>query len=385
MHVLVLPSWYSTLDAPWSGIFFRNQAIALAQAGVRLGVAFVEPRSLGSLSPSKLRESHFQVACSTERDVTTLRMMGWNTLGQTVAGARIWCALSERLVKAYVHRFGVPDVLHAHAALWAGRVAVRMGQTLSRPCVVTEHSSQVLLGVLGVIERREAARVYREADAVLAVSETLLTAVNSITETHVGRVVPNPVDFEFFTLPPVPRRREPFTFISVCNLVGGKRVDQLIRAFARVSQTCVGVRLVIVGAGVEAGDLRRLAQECGVEPQVEFTGGLPREEVRQRMWSANALVLPSAFETFGVVLVEALATGIPVVATRCGGPEEVVETGLGLLVERNNDEDLAEAMLSMTGQSYPEGRLRDRVMARFSFENVAQQLLNVYATLERQS
>ena len=78
--------------------------------------------------------------------MTTLRMKGWNTLGQTVTGARLWAALSERLVSTYVRRFGTPDVLHAHAALWAGRVAVRMGRTLSRPCVVTEHSSLVLLG-----------------------------------------------------------------------------------------------------------------------------------------------------------------------------------------------------------------------------------------------
>ena len=102
------------------------------------------------------------------------------------------------------------------------------------------------------------------------------------------------------------------------------------------------------------------------------------------MWSANTLVLPSTFETFGVVLVEALATGIPVVATRCGGPEEVIETGLGLLVERDNEEELAEAMVIMTSQSYPDCMLRDRVMSRFSFENVAQQLLDVYATVEIQ-
>lgn len=384
LHVLVLPSWYSTPESPWNGIFFESQAVALAQAGARVGVAFVEPRSLRSLSPSRLRESHFQIACSAERGVSTLRMKGWNTLGQTVAGAQVWCALSERLVKEYVHRFGVPDVLHAHAALWAGRVAVRMGQRLLRPCVVTEHSSQMLLGVLGRQERREAASVYRKADAVLAVSQTLLAAVGSVAGVRLGRVVPNTVDFEFFTLPTVPRRREPFTFLSVCSLLPGKRVDRLIRAFARVSRTCPGVRLVIVGAGVEARDLRRLAEASGVAPQVEFTGALSREGVREHMWSANTLVLPSTFETFGVVLVEALATGIPVVATRCGGPEEIIETGLGLLVERDNEEELAEAMGIMTGQSYPERMLRDRVMSRFSFENIAQQLLDVYATVQMQ-
>jgi glycosyltransferase involved in cell wall biosynthesis len=303
-------------------------------------------------------------------------------LAQTTAGANVWCALSERLVKTYVDRFGAPDVLHAHAALWAGRVAIRMGRTLMRPCVVTEHSSQILRGALDTHERREAARVYRQADAVLAVSETLLAAVGSVAGAPLGQVVPNAVDFKFFTVPKAPRPREPFTFLSVSNLVGGKRVDRVIRALAQVSRTCSGVRLVVVGAGVEAGDLRRLAHECGVAPQIEFTGSLSREGVRERMWSANALVLPSAFETFGVVLVEALATGIPVIATRCGGPEDVVQSGMGALVECDDEDGLAEAMADMTGQTYSESALRDRVLSRFSLESVAQQLLDVYAALE---
>jgi glycosyltransferase involved in cell wall biosynthesis len=257
-----------------------------------------------------------------------------------------------------------------------------MGRKLGRPCVVTEHSSGIARGILGPAERREAARVYGEADAVLAVSRPLLAAVGSVAGAPLGRVVPNTVDFEFFTVPTIPRQKAPFTFLSVCNLVGPKRVDQLIRAFARVSRTCPGARLVIVGGGVEEGHLRRLVHECSVAPQVEFTGALSREGVRERMWSANALVLASALETFGVVLVEALATGIPVIATRCGGPEEIVEEGLGLLVDRDNEDGLVEAMVTITGQSYPDRILRDRARSRFSFESVAHQLLDVYASLQ---
>jgi glycosyltransferase involved in cell wall biosynthesis len=311
-------------------------------------------------------------------------MRGWNTLGQTIAGAKVWCALSEQLVKAYVRRFGLPDVLHAHAALWGGRVAVRMARKLSRPSVVTEHSSLIMRGLLGAHERREAARVYQQAGAVLAVSESLRAAVSSIAGSPVGGVVPNTVDFEFFTAPPVSRRRDPFTFLSVCKLVSGKQVDQLVRAFARVARILPAARLVVVGSGVEAENLQRLARQSGVASRVEFTGDLSREAVRTRMWAANTLVLSSTSETFGVVLVEALATGMPVISTRCGGPEEIVEADLGLLVERDNEEALTEAMLSMTARCYSEQKLRDRAMSRFSFETVARQLFQVYATLTTQ-
>lgn len=382
MHVLVLPSWYSTPEVPWTGIFFENQAVALARAGARVGVAFVEPRGLRNLSPANLRESHFQMVSSEDRGVTLLRMKGWNTMMQTVAGAKIWAALSNRLVAHYVRRFGVPDIIHAQAALWAGRVALRLARTLARPCVVTEHSSAVMRGALKPGERREVARIYRQADAVLAVSRALQEAVDGLAGRQRGPVVPNAVDFEFFNLPAAPRRREPFTYLCVCNLVTNKQVDRLIGAFARASLRCPDSSLIIVGDGPDADRLRRLADQSAVARHIEFAGGLSPEGVRARLWTANALVLPSAFETFGVVLVEALATGIPVISTRCGGPEDIVEPGLGLLVEQDDDEALAEAMVAVTTRAYSEDELRRRAMTRFSFESVARTLLGIYRSLE---
>ncbi len=381
MHVLFLPSWYRTAELPWSGIFFENQALALAQAGVRVGVVYVERRSLRSMSLPHLRESHFQTTQSSALNVTTLRMKGWNTLGQTETGARLWAALSQRLATAYIARFGVPDVIHAHAALWAGRVAVRTARRVSRPCVVTEHSSQIMRGDLRPSERREVARTYREADAVLAVSTRLMAAVRSIAPLRTSRVVPNAIDFDFFSLPMTPRSTTPFTLISVSNLVMGKRVDALLKAFARASRTQPGLRLIVVGDGADADALVRLAHDLGVAAQVEFTGGLPPVGVREKLWKANALIMPSAFETFGVVLVEALATGIPVVATRCGGPEDIVDENVGLLVEPDNEAALARAMLTVANRSYSSNDLRNRVMDRYSFGHVARELLRVYTSV----
>jgi glycosyltransferase involved in cell wall biosynthesis len=381
MHILMLPSWYHTPERPWHGRFFENQAVALARAGARVGVAFVEMRSLRTLSGGALRQSHFQITSSEDRGVTSLRVKGWNPAAQTTTGAKFWALLSERLVLTYARRLGAPDIIHAQSALWAGRVAVRMGRKLSRPSVVTEHSSAVLRGALRSSERAEAAVVYRAADAVLAVSRVLATAVDAVSGAPRCRVVPNPVDFEFFTLPPALRKREPFTFLCVCDLFGHKRVDQLIRAFAQVSAACTGVRLVIVGSGPDGHFLAALAHECGVAPHVEFTGGLPAAAVREQMWKANVLVQPSAFETFGVVLVEALATGIPVISTRSGGPADIVEPDLGWLIDVGDEGGLAKAMVDATRGQVSERHLRDRARSRFSFENVAKDLFNVYADL----
>ena len=381
-HVLMLPSWYHTPDRPWQGLFFENQALALARAGAHVGVAFAEMRSLRTLSPAGIRQSHFQTTSSEDRGVTCLRLKSWNPLAQTTPGAKVWIALSERLVRTYVRRFGTPDIIHAQAALWAGTVAVRTARALSRPSVVTEHSTSVLRDALRPSERRHAVAIYREADAVLAVSEALSRVVNSLAGIDRCKVVPNLIDFQFFTLPPVPRRQEPFTFLCVCNLVREhKRVDRLIRAFARAAVVRPMIRLVIVGDGPDEAALRALAHQCGVAHTVEFTGSLAPAGVRERMWQANAFVLPSAFETFGVVLVEALATGIPVISTRSRGAEDIVEPGLGVLVDQDDEAGLANAMAAVTSGSFSAQHLRDRAAERFSFETVAEDLLDVYARL----
>jgi glycosyltransferase involved in cell wall biosynthesis len=309
-------------------------------------------------------------------------MHSWNPMAQTATGAMIWCALSRRLVRAYARRFGIPDVIHAQAAHWAGRVAVDSARQLSRPYVVTEHSTAVLRGALRADERRHAIEIYREAGAVLAVSTALAMAINSLAGINRCEVLPNFIDFQFFTLPPAPRRREPFTFLCVCNLINlHKRVDRLLRAFARASAVRPGIRLVIVGEGPDEMALRALARECGVADQVEFTGGLGPVGVRERMWQANAFVLPSAFETFGVVFVEALATGLPVISTRSGGPEDFIDPDLGVLIDQDDEAALTDAMVSVASREFQADRLRDRVAGRFSFEALAQDLLAVYTRL----
>ena len=380
LHVLMLPSWYHTPDRPWHGTFFENQALALARAGARVGVAFAEMRSLRTLSPAGVLQSYFQTVSSEDRGVTSLRMKSWNPMAQTASGASVWCALSKRLVRTYVRRFGIPDVIHAQAAHWAGRVAVDSARELSRPCVVTEHSTAVLRGSLRDDERRHAVDIYRRADAVLAVSRALANAINTMAEIDRCQVLPNFIDFQFFTLPPVPRQQVPFTFLCVCNLINmHKRVDRLIRAFARARELRPASRLVIVGEGPDEGVLRALAQQCGVDRQVEFTGGLNAEGVRAQMWQANAFVLPSAFETFGVVFVEAMATGIPVISTRSGGPEDFIDRDVGALVDQYDETGLADAMVDVASRTFSAACLRDRAASQFSFETLAQQLLGVYS------
>ncbi len=374
MHVLFLPSWYDTIDKPWRGTFFRDQALAMDRHGVRAGVAFVERRSLVNLTKASIPQHHFQIASDEEDGIPTMRMKGWSTLAQTTTGALIWCALTRRLVGAYVSRYGVPDIIHGHAALWGGYAAMLCARELRRPYVVTEHASSILMDQISPRARAYAKTVYHNARRVLAVSDALRRSVDRIAQTQIAEVVPNAVDTSFFSLPLRRRPPRPFVFLSVGDLVRSKCTEMLIRAFHRLHVNDRLTRLVIVGEGKERERLRSIARSDAIE----FTGSLSRTAVRSRMWQANAIVLPSNFETFGVVLIEAFSTGLPAIATRCGGPEEIVQPENGELIPRNDEETLLNAMTAIRNRRFDPVALRESARTRYDYSVVAQRLFHIY-------
>ena len=377
MHILLLPSWYSTADKPWRGMFVRDQALALSRAGYEVGTVFVERRQLSTFTTAALRTRHFQTIPSREEGIATLRMKGWSLFAQTTAGALLWSELTRRAVRAYVDAYGVPDLIHGHAAMWGGYAAMLAARDLGRAYMVTEHSSAVLSLKVSRANRQRIAAVYRNAERVLAVSETLRRSVDRLAGAPVAEVVPNAVDTTYFCTPQTARTRRPFVFLAVADLVPSKRIDLRIRAFGRLRALEPHARLVIAGAGGERERLTQLARSHIEGHAVEFTGWLDRGEVRRRLWDANALVVSSDVETFSVVTVEALSTGLPVIATRCGGPEEIVTSNLGALVDRGDEAALAGAMRQMLTRRFDADELRQSAR-RFDYRVVARRLGLMY-------
>ena len=107
------------------------------------------------------------------------------------------------------------------------------------------------------------------------------------------------------------------------------------------------MKLKIGGKGPEEAKLHQLAADLNLGGSVEFLGGLKNEEVLKLMYESDAFVLASRIETFGVVFIEALAQGLPVVATRCGGPESIVTPANGLLIDTENQQALTEALIAL--------------------------------------
>jgi glycosyltransferase involved in cell wall biosynthesis len=127
--------------------------------------------------------------------------------------------------------------------------------------------------------------------------------------------------------------------------------------------------------------LETLSDELGLSDRVTFTGSIPRGEANTFFEQINAFVHPSRYETFGIVVVESLATGRPVVATRCGGPNDIVRDNDGILVNVDDAEDLSRGMRELMNQDWDTQSMRTGVEERYTKDTIRKQLLEIYESI----
>lgn len=379
MNVLVLPSLYSHPGHDRCGSFVRDQVQALTGAGTNVTVAYVEPRRLKQFSVRALRESHWQTAVVDDNGITTVRQKGWNPFLGTTVGGRIWARLLERLVLHKVSNLGQFDLIHAHNAAFAGVAARRLSQRLRIPYVVTEHASAFLMGTVTPGEERMARLVYRDAAAVITVSSALARAIGAFTSSCDPRVIPNGVDFDYFSPASARPNCDRFHVFAGGNLTANKGYDVLIRAFAAAFPNTSECHLTLMGDGAERASLERTATILGIRERVRFTGAILRDQVREYMRNADVFVISSYHETFGIVAVEAIASAVPVIATKCGGPEDVVTPEVGRLVRPGSVEEMREALVAARADRIDVRSARDVFSARFSMPAVAEKVANIYS------
>jgi len=282
----------------------------------------------------------------------------------------------------YKAKYGTPDLIHAHNILWAGVSAMEIAQSENIPYMITEHASNYVQDIVYSWQKPYIRKAINNAAVVLAVSKTLAGKLMTYSDRKRIEVIPNMVDTGFFVFPPVPRKVSSFRFLTVARLKPKKGIEMLIKAFARAFSQENDVFLEIGGDGEQRAELESLVKYLRLNDRVSFLGELSREQVREAMWHANAFVLPSYVETFGVVLIEAMATGLPVIATACGGPEEFIKPDTGLLVEPGNVVEMSMALKNVYEHRFElrkkELAIRNYIVDYYSDKVIAKRLLEYY-------
>ena len=275
-----------------------------------------------------------------------------------------------------------PDVIHAHVYS-AGVPAAILKRLYQIPVLVTEHSSAFPRHLLTGTERLKARFAMNRAEMVLPVSDYLRVHIESYGVKSEFRVVPNVVDTEVFY--PVPQYNEEAAqghkrLLFVGNLIAVKGLPYLLEALGQIRQKRQDYGLDVVGDGASRSEYEELASRLGLDGIVRFHGAKPREQVAQFMRECAFLVQPSLQETFGVVYIEAMACGKPVIATSAGGPKEFVDEDVGVLVPPEDTGALRDAIEYMLDnhQRYSCEKIARHARERFSYEAVGRMLDEVY-------
>lgn len=279
------------------------------------------------------------------------------------------------------------DLIHAHFGYPDGVVAAKLAKRYKVPFIITEHASWVPWMNNYPMARRQAVWAASRCSFHIAVSNFARQTIEQFTgETGRLRVLPNGVDVNVFRRATDFGHTDPNQLLYVGFMRRVKGVDILLRAMALLVKQKPDLRLVLIGGGIyrdsksQEEELRQLARELKLEKNVEFVGIKTPREVARFMCESSLLVLPSRTETFGAVLIEALACGIPVVATRCGGTEDIVKDEFGRLAEKENPEDLAMAIMDviLRRKEYDPVELRQYALENFSWEEVARRTGELY-------
>jgi glycosyltransferase involved in cell wall biosynthesis len=362
VNVLFLTTAWPTPDLPAAGIFVQEHARAAARHA-NVAVVHLDRRE-GARPPYRVERLGGQLPLWRVS-------YPYGPLPLTVACHYAAAAAGYGAARRSGFR---PDVLHASFFLAAGPAAA-LARATGIPFVATEHWTAFLPEdptELGPVWRLAARLSLRRARWIMPVSENLAGAMRGAGIRGRFSVVPNAVDVTVFR----PGQQRSDRLLTVALLGWQKGVDVLLRALALLEE---GPALDVVGDGPGRSDHERLARELGLGERVVFHGLQPKQRVAELMRQASLFVLASRYDNSPCVLVEAQASGLPVVASHVGGVPELVG-GDGLLVCPDDPAALASAIHAALGRDWDIEAIAHRARSRFSLEAVGEQLADVYRT-----
>lgn len=385
MRILVLPSFYPTeLDYP-RGSFFEEQTILLRNNGVNAVVLHQESRSIVGITFNKLLKFHFQSTYFERNGVPVYRKCFWNLIPtKFLLGNKIWIWSCFNHLKDYIKKYGKPDLIHAHCIFNGGIVAQLAKEKFDIPYIITEHTTMYGKKVLSNYEKSTAFKVFDCAKSVIVVSSPFKKLLSESIGFNINRinVIPNFIDTDFFNseISGEIQLQKDLKYIFACSYhIQDKRIDRLIEAYNLIKNEFQDIHLVIGGEGEKTNELKGYVNKLGLEKSVHFVGFLFKDKVRDYMAKSIVFCLPSDVETFGVVLIEALSLGIPVISTNCGGPEDIINNEVGILADKSTD-SIKNALITVlkNQDNYDKKKLRNYVLNNFSGSVVTKNYIKLY-------
>ncbi len=380
-NILWLASWYPNALTPYDGDFIQRHARAVSRFQ-EITVIHIKKDEEGIITKdvkivsSSIKSLH-EIIVFYHSPKTKFRFL--NRLLSSIKYKKIY----RQVLGKYIKENGKPALVHVHVALKAGLLALYLKKKMNIPFIVTEHWSgyfkeaKVNIYNSGFLIRNYTKRVLSNASLLLPVTQKMGEVINKTVTKIPYEVVPNVVDTTVFYYERFTNKK--FRFIHASSLNYYKNPEGIIRAVKYLADEGIEFEFLFIGWVTQ--ELIALAdQHLLTGKYIFFKDPVSYAEVAAEMQQASSLVLFSRIESLPCVLLEALCCGLPVISSDVGGINKVINKRNGLLVESENEIQLAQAMKQMilNFDLYDRPHISKKASAAFNYETVGKQISAIY-------
>lgn len=373
MNILVIPSWYPNGKDKLMGIYHKEFCEALAKRdNINVNMLYVD-RQLLSKPIKYLFMNKNEIVEEKGYKTYIKKMLDVRMINFDIQLKRYVKTL-DKLYNEYLKNNPKPDIIHAEVMFPAGYAATKLGVKYNIPVLITEHAhaKRFFEGKY----QKYSEFIYKNAK-ITTVSKFL---AKELAEKNIqAAVLPNLVNTEVFK-----KKRMPIKDLNLVTLVAlreGKNIDDIIAALKIIinKNKKIKAKLTIIGDGFLEDYYKKRCTELDMDNYVEFVGRKNKEEASEILIKHNIMVIASDFETFGIPGLEAFASGMPVVSTKCLGPEEYIDNKSGKLVEVKDIEGMANTILEVYNNidKYDIDYLRN-IADKYSDKSVTDKAIKIY-------
>jgi glycosyltransferase involved in cell wall biosynthesis len=380
--VVWLASWYPDEEEPFNGDFVQRHAIAVA-ALMDITVLHIvqkdsnihtqQYRQTKAIGHNSMEEVHYFNYKPT--GISWLDKIRFNST---------YIQYGKNMLKQYIQQHGKPDFIHVHAPMKMGMLALYAKEKWGIPYIVSEQASHYEAAApdnfftRSTFYKTQTTKIFQQASKVTNVSTTIAKKIESIFGIPSITTIHNCVNTHLFFYKPL-IAEQPFTFIHVSALGSQKNIVGMLRAFAFLIQAYqVNCQLLLVGP--LNSTITNYIEELNLKEFVITTNNATYSQVATYMQQAHAFVLFSNHENFPCVVVEALCCGLPVITSIVGGVAEAINTENGILITKEDQEQLTNAMLYMIEnyKHYNRAEIAKAAAEKYSYATIAKQFVQLY-------
>ncbi len=393
LNIFLIPSWFPNQSNPTAGIFCIEQAKAYCKIFPtdQIDISFwcqeefhLHPKNILQWPQFLFEKTKRPHKSQQIIENLTIRKQPTFSWSHKIKGLSFVIRACRKNFKKALEERKKIDLIHAHVSFPGGYIASQLSEEFKIPYLITEHMSPFpfphLFSRNQLIPQMHQALT--KSRKIICVGKEQENEINQLGYANTV-VIPNLIDETLFKIPRKPANTSQlFKFVSIGNMNEQKGFDLLLKAIALNREKLKNCQFSIIGDGALLENMKKFSVKLKIGNMVNFLGRLSRDNVLKELNGSDAFVLTSRHESFGLVYAEAMFCGLPVISTRCGGPEEYINEKNGFLVEQN-PQDISKALIKMrhAASHFDLEKIRSTVFKKFSRKIVCEKIKNQYLNI----